>query len=466
MNYISGCPVYSYASAADAAALDQHGVSVSGYQHRIYIMANGSSGCNWLALGVVGGYGSTGTLRSWSRILDASALAHEVGHNVGWHHAATDTNNNGYNASESTDVEYGDTSGTMGYCCTEKKFNAVHMDQIGWYDNQPAGTMLTVAGGDNYTLVPLGTDPNSATGPQILKVSKPDTGEVYYLSYRQKIGGDINLSTAYTNGLNIHHGSETGIWSYFIKALSDGEVFDDPTNGLSIVQNSHNTNGVNITISYDSCLTTNPSVSVAPTPQTVDLLAPPASMAYNVTVSNNDSLGCDPASFQLTTDLGTLANSTGLVSPGTSSSQLQLTIADTEIIGLNDGDNIFTVDADRGANSGAGAGNLIGDGQPPTEPSSPAAVKKKVKGQQSVQVSWGASTDAGTGVSFYRIRRGIAGANFVEMATTSSLKYVDTSASVDNSYDYTIEAYDAYNHASTAAQVTYTPGGGGGPRKR
>ena len=317
---------------------------------------------------------------------------------------------------------------------------------------------------DIAAAVPLGTDPNSATGPQILKVSKPDTGEVYYLSYRRAVGIDAGIPGSFADRLNIHHASENGIWSYFIKALSDGQFFDDPTNGLSIVQNSHNTNGVNITISYDSCLTTNPSVSVAPTPQTVDLLAPPASMAYNVTISNNDSLGCDPASFQLTTDLGTLANSTGLVSPGTSSSQLQLTIADTEIIGLNDGDNIFTVDVDRGANSGAGAGNLIGDGQPPTEPSSPAAVKKKVKGQQSVQVSWGASTDAGTGLSFYRIRRGIAGANFVEMATTSSLKYVDTSASVDSSYDYTIEAYDAYNHASTAAQVTYTPGGGGGGR--
>ena len=462
VNKISGCPYYDYAAAADTAASNA-GANLNLYQHRIYIIPGGSiSDCNWLALGNVGSYGYGDLLRSWSTIIDASALAHELGHNVGWHHAATDTNNNGFNQSESTDVEYGDYSDTMGYCCVEKKFNAVHMDQIGWYDSQPTGTMLTVASAGNFTLVPLGTDPNSATGPQILKVSKPDTGEVYYLSYRRAVGIDAGIPGSFADRLNIHHASENGIWSYFIKALSDGQFFYDPTNGLSIVQNSHNTNGVNITISYDSCLTTNPSVSVAPTPQTVDLLAPPASMAYNVTVSNNDSLGCDPASFQLTTDLGTLANSTGLVSPGTSSSQLQLTIADTEIIGLNDGDNIFTVDADRSANSGAGAGNLIGDGQPPTEPSSPAAVKKKVKGQQSVQVSWGASTDAGTGVSFYRIRRGIAGANFVEMATTSSLKYVDTPASVDSSYDYTIEAYDAYNHASTAAQVAYTPGSGGG----
>lgn len=253
---ITGCPVYDYAAAADAAASSQQGVDVSAYQHRVYIIPHDSvadSDCTWLALGVLGSYGSTGTLRSWSTRIDASAIAHEVGHNGGWHHAATDTNNNGYNSSESSDVEYGDTSDTMGYCCTEKKFNAVHMDQIGWYDSQPAGTVLTVGSGDTHTLVPLGSDPAATPGAQILKVSKPDTGEVYYLSYRQRIGRDVNVPTSYTGGLNIHHASETGRWSYFIKALADGQYFDDPANGLSIAQNWHDASGVNITISYDAC---------------------------------------------------------------------------------------------------------------------------------------------------------------------------------------------------------------------
>ncbi len=287
---IDGCPVYSYAAAADLAALEQREVDVNNYQHRIYVIPNAGSDCNWLALGVVGGYGSTGTLRSWSSILNISAFAHELGHNVGWHHAATDTNNNGYNASESTDVEYGDTSGTMGYCCTAKKFNAVHMDQIGWYDNLTGDTMLTIGAGGNFTLVPLGSDPDTTPGTQILKVSKPDTGEVYYLSYRQRILRDTNVPDSFTTGVNIHHASENGIWSYFIRALSDSEFFDDPINGLTISQNSHNADGVNITISYDSCLTANPTVSVAPTAQSVDPNVD-FTASYDVTVSNNDSLG-------------------------------------------------------------------------------------------------------------------------------------------------------------------------------
>jgi hypothetical protein len=446
---IDGCPVYSYAAAADAAAQSQRDVDVSNYQHRIYIMANGSAGCNWLALGVVGNYGSTGTLRSWSSIIDASAIAHEVGHNVGWHHAATDTNNNGYNASESTDVEYGDTSGTMGYCCTEKKFNAVHMDQIGWYDNTPAGTMLTVGGAGNYTLVPLGSDPVTNPGPQILKVNKPDTGEVYYLSYRQKVGGDINIPSSFTTGVNIHHGSETGIWSYFIRALSDLQNFDDPVNGLTIAQNWHDASGVNIDIAYDSCLPANPSVSVSPATQTVNPTATP-SASYDVTVSNNDSAGCDPATFELTSDKGDVLPSNVLVSPAASSGQLGFTL---EVAGLSEGPNGFLVTATRGVNSGAASGTLTIDSLPPTIPGNPAAVQKKVKGQQSIEVSWSASSDAGTGVSYYRVSR-----DGSPIGTTSSLKFADTNGTLNEVHVYEIEAVDGFNHVSAPATANFNPG--------
>ena len=452
----AGCPYNSYANAADQAATNA-GVDVTQYQHRIYILPGGSvSDCNWLALGVVGSYGSNSTLRSWSTVIDSSALAHELGHNKGWHHAATDGNNNGFILAESTDDEYGDQSGTMGYCCTEKKFNAVHMDQIGWYDSQPAGTMLAVAGSGNYTLVPLGSDPLATPGHQILKVSKPDTGEVYYLSYRQPIGLDNFISASYTTGLNIHHASETGRYSYFIRALSDLQNFDDPANGLTIVQNWHDSSGVNVTISYDSCLPANPSVTMAPTTQMVDPNVA-VSVDYSVTVSNNDSAGCDPSSFGLDSSLGTLANSTGLVSPGASSSPVVVSMNSSVLAGLFEGDNDFIVDADRGPNTGSGSGNLIADRMPPSAPGNPAAVQKKVKGQQRIEVTWGASSDDGSGVSEYRI---FLGGN--QIGTSNSLKFVDTSSPLSDPLEYSIMAVDGLNHVSAATLATFTPGSGGG----
>ncbi len=453
---IVGCPVYDYANAADAAALSQRGVDVSNYQHRVYIIPSDSaadSDCGWLALGVLGSYGSTGTLRSWSTIIDASAVAHELGHNVGWHHAATDTNNNGYNASEGTDVEYGDTSDTMGYCCTEKKFNAVHMDQIGWYDSQPVGTMLTVASAGSYTLVPLGSDPVAAPGTQILKVSKPDTNEVYYLSYRQRIGRDANVPTSYTGGLNIHHASETGRWSYFIQTLADGQFFDDPANGLTIQQNWHDASGVNITVSYDSCLPANPTVSVAPAAQSVDPAVTGAAV-YDVTVTNNDSPGCDTDTFTLVSDLGTLAANSAQAAPGASADAVALTVI-TEMV---DGDYGINVTASRGASTGAGSATLTVDSLAPTAPGNPAAVQKKVKGRQSIEVTWTASSDAGSGVAYYEVSR-----DGLVLGTTSSLKFADSSATLDESHIYGVVAMDGVGHGSGPAATTFTPGGGSSP---
>ncbi len=453
---IVGCPVYDYANAADAAALSQRGVDVSNYQHRVYIIPSDSaadSDCGWLALGVLGSYGSTGTLRSWSTIIDASAVAHELGHNVGWHHAATDTNNNGYNASEGTDIEYGDTSDTMGYCCTEKKFNAVHMDQIGWYDSQPVGTMLTVASAGSYTLVPLGSDPVAAPGTQILKVSKPDTNEVYYLSYRQRIGRDANVPTSYTGGVNIHHASETGRWSYFIQALADGQFFDDPANGLTIQQNWHDASGVNITVSYDSCLPANPTVSVAPAAQSVDPTVTGAAV-YDVTVTNNDSPGCDTDTFTLVSDLGTLAANSAQAAPGASADAVALTVI-TEMV---DGDYGINVTASRGASTGAGSATLTVDSLAPTAPGNPAAVQKKVKGRQSIEVTWTASSDAGSGVAYYEVSR-----DGLVLGTTSSLKFADSSATLDESHIYAVVAMDAVGHGSGPAATTFTPGGGSSP---
>ncbi len=453
---IVGCPVYDYANAADAAALSQRGVDVSNYQHRVYIIPSDSaadSDCGWLALGVLGSYGSTGTLRSWSTIIDASAVAHELGHNVGWHHAATDTNNNGYNASEGTDIEYGDTSDTMGYCCTEKKFNAVHMDQIGWYDSQPVGTMLTVASAGSYTLVPLGSDPVAAPGTQILKVSKPDTNEVYYLSYRQRIGRDANVPTSYTGGLNIHHASETGRWSYFIQTLADGQFFDDPANGLTIQQNWHDASGVNITVSYDSCLPANPTVSVAPAAQSVDPAVTGAAV-YDVTVTNNDSPGCDTDTFTLVSDLGTLAANSAQAAPGASADAVALTVI-TELV---DGDYGINVTASRGASTGAGSATLTVDSLAPTAPGNPAAVQKKVKGRQSIEVTWTASSDAGSGVAYYEVSR-----DGLVLGTTSSLKFADSSATLDESHIYGVVAMDGVGHGSGPAATTFTPGGGSSP---
>ena len=239
---IPGCPVYQYAAAADAAAAAR-GINVTAFQHRIYLFPRGGvSDCNWLALGEVGTYGSTGSYRSWSTMIDAAALGHELGHNLGWHHAATDPDDDG-----TLNSEYGDVSDMMGYCCTEKKFNAVHLDQIGWL---PAGSLLTVTDSGSYSLAPLGTDPAVDPSPQVLRIERSGGG-MYYLSYRQATGLDANLGATYTGGLNIHRGAPHDNWSYFIRALTDtNNLFEIPEAGITVAQTWHDATGVGVSISY------------------------------------------------------------------------------------------------------------------------------------------------------------------------------------------------------------------------
>ncbi|MHA1153804.1 MAG: reprolysin-like metallopeptidase, partial [Alphaproteobacteria bacterium] len=187
--YNANCPYNTIASDADQAATDA-GVDLSQYHHKVYLVPPSSiSDCGWLAIGQVGSYGSTATRLSWSTRNDVVAYSHEIGHNHGWHHAATDPEND-----LTMNSEYGDTSDIMGYCCSERKFNSAHVDQIGWFDSF-SGTVLTVVAGGIYDIAPLGSDPAATAYPQVLKIDRPNTTQDYYLSYRQRNELDASLNS-------------------------------------------------------------------------------------------------------------------------------------------------------------------------------------------------------------------------------------------------------------------------------
>ncbi len=290
------CAYRTIASQADAASP----VSLAGYRHKMYVVPpKAISGCGWLALGEVGSYGSTSVRKSWSTRIDPIAFAHELGHNIGWHHAATDPDNDG-----TKNVEYGDTSDLMGYCCSKRKLNSVHVDQVGWFDRedlQEKVVEVTVAG--QYTLAPLGTDPGMSSHPQILRIT-PATGRPYYLSYRQRVGKDVGMSSTYTTGVNIHRGTETDNWSYFVKVLksdfSDSALYEfhDPDNNLTVSQVENNDNYVTVDISFGGeCVVGETQVVLSPSAQEVSDLS--QSPSYSVTITNGDSGECGETNYQV-----------------------------------------------------------------------------------------------------------------------------------------------------------------------
>ncbi len=123
----SGCPYDAIANAADSAA-GGAGVKTSDYHHVIYVLPRVPS-CSWAGLGQMPGR------RSWTNgYLQASVIAHEVGHNRGAHHASTLRCTDGTGAAvplstSCSATEYGDPFDVMGL--QGRLMSSFHRAQVG-----------------------------------------------------------------------------------------------------------------------------------------------------------------------------------------------------------------------------------------------------------------------------------------------------------------------------------------------
>lgn len=83
----------------------------------------------------------------------------------------------------------------------------------------------------------------------------------------------------------------------------------------------------------------------------------------------------------------------------------------------------------------------------PTVPSS-ITVPEKVKGGESLTVSWGSSTDSNGNLSGYILERSVNGGGFSQLYKGSALRYTDTITKGWNTVAYRVKAYDSYSAAS------------------
>lgn len=318
----SGCNYNGWANAADSAATDA-GVSLGNYQRRVYLFPRTGS-CGWAGLGTIGGNPS----RAWSNgYNDYRLFAHELGHNLGAHHASTlSCGGSAIDASGAcTTSEYGDVFDVMGFW-NLFQWNGPHKIGAGWL---PGSRVQTATGGGLFTLTPLEVNQNT---PQVLKINRPNTSEAYYVAYRQPIGMDGGLPSGMTQGVSVH------VWSanaaavqtklldtspgdgFQNAALSDGGTFQDTANNITVKQLSHNGSAATVEVSFGSapCTHAAPSVSLTPISQA----GSPGQMAsYNVSITNQDGSSCNSGTFALTPALpsgwsGTLSVSSLSLAPG------------------------------------------------------------------------------------------------------------------------------------------------------
>jgi len=180
-------------------------------------------------------------------------IGHEMGHNLGFGHSSTDTNNDGV-----IDSEYGDESDIMSYAGIGMHgLNAVHKDRALWV---PESSIVTLTSTTTLTLSPL--ELTNATNPQVARVFVG--GGILYFSCRQAIFYDSpSLASSFVQVLNIHRYLPTiDEHSLLLTTLGDGQSFV-PDVGLNVTQLSHNGYDVHVLFDFiDGCLATDPDILV------------------------------------------------------------------------------------------------------------------------------------------------------------------------------------------------------------
>jgi hypothetical protein len=347
----STCDLAAWANAADAAATAA-GVNLASYPRRLYVMPNNeASVCGMVGAAQVGGSPS----RAW--VFDSTVnevYAHELGHNLNMAHASTLTN------------EYGDASDDMsagGYPL--RHFNAPHMEQMGW---MPSGNILAVTQSGTYTVAALETNPAQAPAPQILKIAKPDTGEYYYVSYRQPVGFDAALDTRALNRVTVHKysGNYDATNTYLLALLDDAGNYSDTTNGITVTQVSHAADRATVQIQVPgsgggSCTQSAPSLALSPSSQTG---AAGNTLAYTVTLSNKDNSYCATSTFNLAGAVpagwtGSVSPASLSVAPGASGTATLSVTSPATVAAATYSAQVNVSDAASGAHAASGSASYV-----------------------------------------------------------------------------------------------------------
>jgi hypothetical protein len=418
------CDYATWASQARAAA----GSALDGYDHVMYLFPTESS-CGWAGLGDLPGP------ETWiNGYLQLRVLAHELGHNLGVHHAnALQCSSGGLRTALTgtcSSVEYGDPFSVMGSGSTQQ-FPAYHKGELGWLS--PTSTYTVTASG-TYTVAPS----EDTTGAvQLLRIVRGS--DALYVDFRQPFGTFFDVfapGTPPVNGVMIRQGplaynqtqpslidTTPQTSTYQDAALTPGNSLTDPGSGITIETDAVAPDSATVTI-------TMPSAGQAP--------SAPGNVTAAVAGSNVD------VSWQAATDDGSIAHYKvyrsgtllATLGPGTLSYQ------DTPPTGQAFVYAVAAVD-DSAIQGQPGASQAVSVGDA-TPPSIPTGVQATVAGH-SIDVAWVPSVDD-VGVDHYLVFR-----DGVLLGSPTGTSFTDASPGIGQLEGYAVRAVDDSGNESAAS---------------
>jgi cysteine-rich repeat protein len=400
-SYTGICDVSNWGNQLNQFAQND-GINLSNYNRYVYVLPPGP--CPAAGYGTVGGSPS----RSWIFTCDiADVYAHELGHNFQLGHSSTLVDGN-----IST---YGDTSSIMGLGGGPlRQLNAPQKEDLSFILDYQEVTQS-----NEYFISPTEADSNSIY-PRGLKIFRTVTDELYdeyyYISYRQPIGYDANLSNFHLNSATIHRQRVgTPSSTYRLAVLDDNTSFN--IENITVTQLEHTPEYVKVRVELDGVIEPYCGDGNLNTGEQCD------------DGNNIPGDGCD-AFCQIEPYCGDGNLNTGEQ--------------------CDDGNNI----------PGDGCDAFCQIEQPPVDnvpPTPPTNLFGKVKGKV-VNLNWGASSD-NVEVIGYNIYR-----DAINIATTTSTTYTD-SIEFNLVYKYHVIAFDAENNMSDPSNSLFISRKGKGNKK-
>jgi M6 family metalloprotease-like protein len=286
--------------------------------NRVFVIISGiGGGCAWAGIANVG-CGSTiqsaeGTFvmsGAWmvsdyfiSREQGVRLSIHEAGHGLGLHHASARNFGSeplGAPGVGGTVDEYGDVLSTMGLW-NFGHYAAPHKAQIGWMMDY-----VTVSASGSFALPPT----EQASNIEALKIQRGTDGTKFlWVEFRRNTGlyNSQFAPDTFNGGLIHYEDSTTGARSHLLDftrsttSFSDAtlkESWTDPYTNLSLSMDTSDSSVLGVTVAYGPvpCVPIEPVVTLSPPNPSV---YPGESVNYTITVTNNDSTTCAPATFSL-----------------------------------------------------------------------------------------------------------------------------------------------------------------------